>query len=112
GDGAGGRSARVRVPPALGPQRAARHRGRPARPGAVLAPCQPAAGCAGPGARTRGSGRALRADELTAVLVGQLAAVVREEAARAGELVGLARQHPDRELLVAEVSPGQLEALG
>ena len=30
----------------------------------------------------------------------------------AGELVGLARQHADRELLVAEVRTGELEALG
>ena len=38
--------------------------------------------------------------------------VLDEEAAGAGELVGLARQHPDRELFVGKVGPGQLVSLG
>jgi hypothetical protein len=38
--------------------------------------------------------------------------VVHEEAARAGELVGLSRQHAQRQLLVRQVGAGQLERLG
>src|SRR6187200_1784752 len=57
-------------------------------------------------------GRALLADQLSLDFLGQLAAVVHEEAARAGELVCLAREDPHRELLVGQVSPGQLERLG
>ena len=42
----------------------------------------------------------------------ELTAMVHEEARAAGELIGLARQHPDREALVRQVGAGQLEALG
>jgi hypothetical protein len=45
-------------------------------------------------------GRALPADWLAAPVVGKLTAVVDEEAARAGELIRLSRNHPERELLV------------
>src|SRR5690625_892294 len=54
-----------------------------------------------------GSGGALLADELSFPLLGQLAAVVHQEAARAGELVGLARKHPNRQLLAGEVGAGE-----
>ena len=47
-----------------------------------------------------GSGGAVAADEHAVLLGGELAAVVDEEAAGAGELVFLTRQHLDRELLV------------
>src|SRR6478735_2726786 len=59
-----------------------------------------------------GSGRALGADRLALDLLGQLAAVMDEEATRTGELVGLARKHPDRELFVREVRARKLERLG
>jgi hypothetical protein len=45
-------------------------------------------------------GRTLPADWLAAPVVGKLTAVVDEEAARAGELIRLSRNHPKRELLV------------
>ena len=50
---------------------------------------------------------AVAADEL--LLVGQLAAVVDQETAHAGELVLLLRLDLDRELLVRQVGTGQLE---
>src|SRR5699024_8232779 len=56
----------------------------------------------------RGSG-AVAADHLR--LVGQLAAVPDQEAAHAGELVGLLGLDLDRELLGGQVGPGQLEGL-
>ena len=46
------------------------------------------------------SGRAVHADQLAVLLGSQLAAVVDQETLRAGELVGLSRQHLDRQLLV------------
>ena len=55
---------------------------------------------------TRSRGRSAR------LRVGQLAAVVDQEAAHAGELVLLPRQHLDRELLVGQVGAGELEGLG
>src|SRR5690606_8111658 len=58
-----------------------------------------------------GSGRAVAADVLPVAAGRQPAAVVDEEAARAGELVGLLRQHLDRELLAGQVGARQLEAL-
>src|SRR4051794_36077605 len=44
-------------------------------------------------------------------LLCDLAAVADQEAAGTGELVRLAREHPDRQLLVREVGAGQLERL-
>jgi hypothetical protein len=44
--------------------------------------------------------RTLSADRLALAVVSKLAAVVDEEAARAGELIRLTRDHPERELLV------------
>ena len=43
--------------------------------------------------------------------LGDLAAVLDEEARCTGELVGLPRQHPDGQLLVRQVGTGQLERL-
>jgi Protein of unknown function (DUF4235) len=54
--------------------------------------------------------RALPADKLAVALFGKLAPVVHEEAAGAGELICLPRHHPDRELLVRQVSPRQFKA--
>jgi hypothetical protein len=50
--------------------------------------------------RSRRLGGALPADRLAAAGVGQLAAVMHKEAARAGELVRLPGDHPERELLI------------
>ena len=58
-----------------------------------------------------GSRGALGADRAVLAVAGQLAAVVDEEAARAGELVGLARHDPHGHLLAGEVGARQLEAL-
>jgi tetratricopeptide (TPR) repeat protein len=58
------------------------------------------------------SGGALAADRLAATAVGKLAAVMNKEAARAGELVRLTRNHPERELLVRKVSSWKLKRLG
>src|SRR5690606_14418387 len=93
---------------------------RRGRPHAVLAGVVPpprgagtrAAGVPRGGGSRGWSGGALRADRLTLVLVGQLAAVVHQEAAGAGELVGLTGQHPDAQLLAREVGTGELEPLG
>src|SRR5690242_4340297 len=60
----------------------------------------------------RRSSRALAADHLAALVARQLAAVVDQVALATGELVGLPRDHPDRQLLTGEVGAGQLEALG
>src|SRR5690349_5522805 len=54
---------------------------------------------------------ALAADQSAALVGGQLAAVVHQEAARAGELVALLGQHADRQLLAGQVRAGQLERL-
>src|SRR6185369_2693062 len=54
---------------------------------------------------------ALAADQIAVALVGQLTAVVHQEAAPTPELVSLHRQHLDAELLVGEVGPGQLEVV-
>src|SRR5690606_30939631 len=72
----------------------------------------PSPGAAGVSDRRRASGGALGADELTVLLVRELAAVVDEEAAAAGELVGLTRQDADGQVLAGEVGAGELEALG
>src|SRR5690606_22072577 len=58
------------------------------------------------------SGGALAADLPAVAVGGELAAVVHQEAARAGELVRLPRDHPQRQLLVGQVRTGQLERLG
>jgi hypothetical protein len=50
--------------------------------------------------------------ELAALLGGELAAVVHQEAAGAGELVRLLGDHPDGQLLARQVGPRQLEPLG
>src|SRR5665811_1928027 len=60
----------------------------------------------------RDRGGALRAHRLPVLDVGELAAVMHEEAARAGELIRLSRKYPHRELFAREVGTGQLEALG
>src|SRR5690606_41758881 len=54
----------------------------------------------------------ISADLLAALLGGELTAVVHQEAARARELVGLTRDHTQRQLLVGQVGTGQLEGLG
>src|SRR5689334_4546749 len=51
---------------------------------------------------SRCSGPAVPADRVAVLLAVELAPVVHKEAAHAGELVGLAREHPDRQLLVRE----------
>ena len=58
-----------------------------------------------------GGSDALAAHQAAVLLRGQLAAVVDQEAAAAGELVALLRQHPDGELLPGQVGTGQLERL-
>ena len=50
--------------------------------------------------------------QISFLLVRELAAVVHQEAAHAGELVLLRGLHLDRQLLVREVGAGQLEGLG
>src|SRR3954471_15220773 len=75
----------------------------------VQVPTPPGDGSLLLGAR---SGRALAADHLSLGLAGELAAVVHQEAARAGELVRLARQHAYGELLAGEIRPRKLERLG
>src|SRR5690606_6691282 len=120
GAGAAAACRRVRRAPSVGADRRARGRGRRGRPHAVLAGVVPpprgagtrAAGVPRGGGSRGWSGGALRADRLTLVLVGQLAAVVHQEAAGAGELVGLTGQHPDAQLLAREVGTGELEPLG
>src|SRR6478735_1944126 len=62
------------------------------------------------GCRPEVASGAVAADEL--LLVRELAAVVHEETAHAGELVQLLGLHLDRQLLVREVSAGKLEGLG
>ncbi len=57
-------------------------------------------------------GRALPADKLAIAVFGKLTAVVHEEAPGTGELVSLTRDHPERELLVRQIGPGQLQGLG
>src|SRR5918912_2908081 len=57
------------------------------------------------------SGGAVAAEQLVALGGGQAAAVLHEEAARAGELVLLLGQHADGQLLVRQVGAGELEVL-
>ena len=57
-------------------------------------------------------GRAVAAVHRVATGGGQPAAVLHEEAARAGELVLLLGQHADGELLVGQVGTRELEGLG
>ena len=56
-------------------------------------------------------GSALRTDHLAVLLLGELRAVVHQEAARAGELVGALRQNANAQGLIGEVSAGQLDRL-
>ncbi len=63
-------------------------------------------------AGTGSSGSALTADQLTVPVFGKLAAVVHKEATRTSELVRLPGDHPERELLVRQVSSRQLKRLG
>src|SRR5215472_6355293 len=62
-------------------------------------------------ARGPQSGRALPADELSLPVLSELAPVMHQEATRAGELVRLPWNHPERKLLVRQVGPGELERL-
>src|SRR5690625_1207739 len=62
--------------------------------------------------RPRSSGGALRTHGEVVFGVGKLAAVMHEEALRAGDLVRLARDLPHRALLVGQVGTGQLEVFG
>jgi len=63
-------------------------------------------GCGAPWQVTT-SGGALQAD--TSALIRQLAAVLHQITAGAGELVDLRRQHPDGQILTGQVRPWQVE---
>ena len=56
--------------------------------------------------------RALPADQLTVTVFCKLAPVVHKEAPGTRELIRLPRNHPEREFLVRQVSPRQLQGLG
>jgi hypothetical protein len=58
------------------------------------------------------SAGALATDRLATDFLGQLAAVMYEETARAGELIGLLGNHSNGQLLAGQVCSGKLEALG
>src|SRR5690606_30219271 len=60
----------------------------------------------------RSGGRALLADDEGALDVVDPAAVLHEEAARAGELIGLAGKDPHGELLAGEIGTGELIGIG
>src|SRR5579875_156712 len=60
---------------------------------------------------TNGSGGTLAANHLAVPVLGELAPVMHQEAARAGELVRLPRDHPERKLLVGQIRPGKLQSL-
>src|SRR5262249_2988998 len=81
-----------------------RHGTKLTYPAAVPAGSQPAG--------TRPGGGTLAADKLTVPVLGKLAAVVHKEAARTSELVRLPRDHPERELLVRQVSTRKLKRFG
>ena len=53
-----------------------------------------------PASAAKSLGRALAADKLAIAVLGKLAPVVHKEAPRTRELISLARDHPERELLV------------
>ena len=55
--------------------------------------------------------RAVAADRQARAFTGVAVTVVDQETGRAGELVGLLRRDPHRELLPGQVRTGQLEAL-
>src|ERR1700736_274395 len=57
------------------------------------------------------SGRALPADKLSLPVLSQLAAVVYQEAARAGELVRLPRDHAEGKLLIGQIGARELQRL-
>ena len=69
-----------------------------------------------PGARARqrrqGLSRAFPADKLTIAVFCKLAPVVHKEAPGTRELIRLPRNHPEREFLVGQVGPRQLQGLG
>ena len=65
-----------------------------------------------PASAAKSLGRALAADKLAIAVLGKLAPVVHKEAPGTRELVRLPRYHPERELLVRQVSPWQLQRLG
>jgi hypothetical protein len=55
------------------------------------------------------SGGALPADKLAIAVFGKLAAVMHQEAPRAGELVGLPWDNAERQFLVRQVRTRQLK---
>src|SRR6202043_3754800 len=55
--------------------------------------------------------RAFPADKLTIAVFGKLTPVVHKEAPGTRELIRLTGYHPERELLVRQVSPRQLQRL-
>ena len=65
-----------------------------------------------PASAAKSLGRALAADKLAIAVFGKLAPVVHQEAPRTRELISLTRDHPERELLVRQVRPGQLQGFG
>ena len=65
-----------------------------------------------PASAAKSLGRALAADKLAIAVFGELAPVVHKEAPRTRELISLTRDHPERELLVRQVRPGQLQGFG
>jgi|HubBroStandDraft_6_1064221.scaffolds.fasta_scaffold58195_6 hypothetical protein len=65
-----------------------------------------------PGGRPPWSRRALPADKLAIAIFGKLTPVVHKEAPRTRELIGLTGNHPEREFLVRQVCPRQLQGLG
>ena len=69
-----------------------------------------------PGQRThqrRGRlGRTLPADKLAIAVFGKLTPVVHKEAPGTRKFIRLTRYHPEREFLVRQVSPRQLQGLG
>src|SRR5260370_2984485 len=65
-----------------------------------------------PSPRCRRSGGALPANQLAATCVGKLGAVMHKETAGTRELVGMQRDHPERELLVRKICSRQFKRLG
>ena len=65
-----------------------------------------------PGGRPPWSRRALPADKLAITVFGKLTPVVHKEAPRTRELIRLTRYNPEREFLVRQIGPRQLQRLG
>ena len=63
-------------------------------------------------ANAAGLSRALPADKLAIAVFGKLTPVVHKETPRTRELIRLTRDHPEREFLVRQVCPRQLQGLG